>query len=115
MNDATRNRRLTAETSVKVNGALMRAPADAGRGREVTAESDDSALRARVMGEPVAVPCDELDEAFRLLAGLLLDLRDARPLSPLRDVPPPPPRGPGWQVRARARGQAPRRVNGIAG
>jgi hypothetical protein len=94
---------------------MNRPPADAGRGHEVDAESDDSALRARVTGEPVAVPGDELDEAFRLLAGLLLDLSAARPLAASASDLPPPLGGPEWPDRARAKGQALRRVQGIAG
>jgi len=94
---------------------VIRAPADAGRGPEAVAESDDSALRARVTGDPVAVPADETEEAFRLLAGFLLDLRDARQLSPLRVAPPIPIGGPAWTDRVRAKGQALRRVRGLEG
>lgn len=93
----------------------MRTPADADGSLEVDADSDDSALRDRVTGEPVAGNDDEIGDAFQLLAGLLLDLRATPPLAPPCGDPPPPICAAEWPDRSRAKGRALRRAQGVAG
>ena len=82
-------------------------PDAAGRDPLAKGESVESALLSRVEREADATPEDELSEAFRLLASLLLDSRTVqnnqgvlptpdgapnRPDDSRREEPPPPSR-----------------------